>query len=827
MTDTARPEELLTRVGLFAALGRVALAKLAAFLETVEVPPGGEVFRQGEAGDSLYIVTGGALGVFVASPEGRSPLRVGALAPGDLFGEMALFTGEPRSATIRAEQASTVLQLPRDRFLVLVRQEPTISLAIVATLSERLRSANESRAEHARFVAAAIEQALRRLPADRRDAVLDACLLETIAPATLRSLFLARADTVAADLQALGVDGTADRVTMRALRESFERDLGLDELSARAETLAARLAAAGCWNDALDVLARVSTPAVFTDTLGRALRAVPALDTDDALRWIERVADDAASRDGDLALARARLHESRGDVAGALAVLRRALGVTLVGSDSTTGQRMAAEIARLSNGRAADVSAGLGATVEPPSPGWRRLPAMLCLGAAGLFAVAAGWPGTAPLWAFVWLLAAAIALMMSRVVPDFAVGLVLVTGWVLLGVASTADALAGFASKEWLFVLATYGLAAATARSGLLYRIGLLLVRRLPHGIVWQTATLLLTGLVLTPLVPSSTGRASLTSPLALAVAEAQRLPERGQAAALLGLGTWVGAGPLMFAFLNGSGTCLLAWGLLPEASRARFTWVNWFVAAAPLAVGVAVGSLVLLRAMLRPEPIPRLPLQRLGLQIAVLGPVAPREMGTIAILVLTVSGWVAAPWLGLDLATIALLGLLASVALGTFDRLALQSLDWSFLVFFGAVLTVGRLGVTVGLDRVAAAIVDRVLGAAQPGPLLFVLAVAGVSLLIRLVLDQDLTVVLVGVTLLPVAPRIGVDPWIVVIALLAMSVAWFLPAQTLSYLVAQSASEGRLFSHAQAQRFAFAYTALTLLGLALCVPYWRLLGLL
>jgi len=142
-------------------------------------------------------------------------------------------------------------------------------------------------------------------------------------------------------------------------------------------------------------------------------------------------------------------------------------------------------------------------------------------------------------------------------------------------------------------------------------------------------------------------------------------------------------------------------------------------------------------------------------------------------------------------------------------------------------VLTVGRLGVTVGLDRVAATTVDRVFGAAQPGPLVFVLAVAGVSLLVRLVLDQDLTVVLVGVTLLPVAPRIGVDPWIVVIALLATSVAWFLPAQTLSYLVAQSASEGRLFSHAQAQRFALAYTALTLLGLALSVPYWRLLGLL
>jgi di/tricarboxylate transporter len=230
---------------------------------------------------------------------------------------------------------------------------------------------------------------------------------------------------------------------------------------------------------------------------------------------------------------------------------------------------------------------------------------------------------------------------------------------------------------------------------------------------------------------------------------------------------------------------------------------------------------------MFPPEPIAQIPLQRLRRQVAVLGPVAPREKGAIVVLVLTVTGWVAAPWLRLDLAAIALLGLLAMVALGLFDRPALQSLDWSFLIFFGVVLTVGRLSVTVGLDRAAAATVEWLLGRAQPGPLLFVLAVAAISLLIRLALDQDLSVVLMGVTLLPVAPRIGVDPWVVVITVLALSVAWFLPSQTVSYLVAQSASEGRLFSHAQAQRFAFGYTALVLLGLTLSVPYWRLLGLL
>src|SRR4029453_19573897 len=104
------------------------------------------------------------------------------------------------------------------------------------------------------------------------------------------------------------------------------------------------------------------------------------------------------------------------------------------------------------------------------------LPAWLCVGGAILAAVVAAWPPAGAQWAFVWLLVGAILLMMSRVVPDFAVALVLISGWVLLRVGTTAEALAGFASKEWLFVVGTYGPAAAAARSGLLYPIGLLCV---------------------------------------------------------------------------------------------------------------------------------------------------------------------------------------------------------------------------------------------------------------------------------------------------------------------------------------------------------------
>jgi di/tricarboxylate transporter len=418
--------------------------------------------------------------------------------------------------------------------------------------------------------------------------------------------------------------------------------------------------------------------------------------------------------------------------------------------------------------------------------------------------------------------------MLSRRLPDFVVGLGLIASWILLGVARPPEALAGFASKEWLFVLAVYGLAAATARSGLLYRIGLLLVRRVPHGALHhQAATLLLAGLTLTPLIPSATGRASLVMPLASALAEALRIPDRSGAAAVLGLAAWTGAGPLMFVVLSGSGTCLLAWGLLPEASRARLDWIQWLVAAGPLGAFLGIGALLLLFALLRPAGVAAPPRERIRLQVALLGPPSAREMAMALIVALTVAGWILAPWLHLDLASVALLGLLAAAVAGCFDGAALQSLDWSMLLFFGTVLSVGRLAADLGIDVRAGALTQELLGDSRPGPLGLVLGVAVVSLVVRLALEQDLTVLLVSLALIPVASAAGVEPWTVTIALLATSVAWVLPFQTPSYMVARAASEDRLFTHPQARRFALAYTGLTLLGLALAVAYWRLLGIL
>jgi len=320
-------------------------------------------------------------------------------------------------------------------------------------------------------------------------------------------------------------------------------------------------------------------------------------------------------------------------------------------------------------------------------------------------------------------------------------------------------------------------------------------------------------------------GRAALTAPLALGVAQALRLRDREPAAAVLGLSAWIGAGPMLFTFLNASPACLLAWGLLPAASRARFDWIHWFLAAAPLTLVMSLGALAALFLVLRPRATAALSRDRLSLQLAVLGPPSRRELAMATILALTVGGWLVGRAFHVEAGTVALLGLLAAFVTGNLDRQALREVDWNYLVFYGVALSLGALTGSLGISRAVSEAIGTTLANLGVTPFLLVLLVGALGIVLHMMIGEQ-AVLLLSLTFIPVAQVMGIDPWVVVIAILCSVVNWILRATTPEYLVAHSASEGRLYSHPQAQRVALAYVAVTMVGLAVAVPYWKLIGL-
>lgn len=394
---------------LLPGLSRLELARLVAHIEPVAVARDDAVFRQGDAGHDLYLVLEGTLEAIVASDDGATALPVGRFEAGDAFGEMALFTDAPRSATVRAVDDARLVRLPRARFLELVRINPSIGLMVATRLSERLRTTNEARLLSERAAVVSVEHAIGRLPGDRRARVLDASVLDEPTPEALRALFGPEAAPGAAeDLAALGAgSGAGAGAVLRVLRERARTEAGAGKTDEGATAAARRLVEAGLWGPALGVLARHADRRALANVLGRALRAVPPLPPEQATPWLGRLEDADVLGDVDLTLGRAEWLDAHGRRQAALALLRRALGAALVTQNPGAGQRLTAEVTRLS-GADATAAARAGAQFQAheaqaaPRRSWWTAG---CLAAtAGLVALAV--TGAAPAGRFFYILLA-------------------------------------------------------------------------------------------------------------------------------------------------------------------------------------------------------------------------------------------------------------------------------------------------------------------------------------------------------------------------------------------------------------------------------------
>ncbi|MGD2147742.1 MAG: Crp/Fnr family transcriptional regulator [Anaerolineae bacterium] len=133
---------LLKNVSFFAALPEVELDSLAGCLVRRTFARGVIIFHKGSPGRTLYIIEAGKVRIFLLSQSGRE-ISVNIYGPGDVFGELALLDGLPRSAGAMVVERATVLSLHRDDFLWHLEQHPRMAKSIIETLSTRLRYTTE------------------------------------------------------------------------------------------------------------------------------------------------------------------------------------------------------------------------------------------------------------------------------------------------------------------------------------------------------------------------------------------------------------------------------------------------------------------------------------------------------------------------------------------------------------------------------------------------------------------------------------------------------------------------------------------------------------
>ena len=133
---------MLAEIPMFSLLDQDERATLAGLMKEESFEAGKIIYNVGDYGDSLYIVRRGRVQIFVEDELGEN-IVLGESRPGDVFGQISMLDGGPRTATALTEEPSEVLRLDRECLQQLVSSHPHAALDLLAVLGRGLRTTDE------------------------------------------------------------------------------------------------------------------------------------------------------------------------------------------------------------------------------------------------------------------------------------------------------------------------------------------------------------------------------------------------------------------------------------------------------------------------------------------------------------------------------------------------------------------------------------------------------------------------------------------------------------------------------------------------------------
>src|SRR5262245_47556522 len=707
MADLA---DTIRTIPLFSGLSREDIAKILGRLEEKSFKAGTTVFSQGDQGDAFYFSESVAVQVVLESSGGRKE-SIAVLGPQDWFGETALSSGEPRSATITTVKDTTVWRLSREAWNELIEKYPTWLLHFCASLSKRLARVEQQYSQGRDAFNSLAEEFYSSRSPEQQQFSRRASLLTTIDPQTADQLLRTEgAGRFVADLEnsefplirALELN----RYELHAFFRDFVREKLLEVEGRETEQrlhaqIAGQYEVLGEWKQAIHHSLEGQEWPRAAQLLIKHQEELLNGSSPFVKNAVERIPPDHFFAEPHLAHIKARALAYLGDLGGAVRIYKEVLSqkspgtlvaeavaryqsmaetlvqkreyaqaltclrsaLTLVEQETGTGAGDMAELYREKAAQASSVSITTSGTgtiwsnvVSLFSRSPKEWPVSKWVG--GVLGLA--------VWSYLWfwtpniglepgatkllgLLCLTLVYWIFWVFPDYGVALIFALGLILTRLANPEVVLGGFASTTWFMTLGVLGLGAAITSSGLFYRLSLQLVRFFPLNYYWQIVALGFMGIVVMALIPQQSARTAIISQMLVNLSESLGYKNPSRASTGLFVASFLGLGQLGFLFLTGSTTSLIAWGLLPADVREQFTWGYWFLAALPLTLVVVIIVLISTMFLYRPESKAQVSYKMVQTQLDVLGSLSRNEWITLGVLCFTVVGWLTVSYHGID----------------------------------------------------------------------------------------------------------------------------------------------------------------------------------
>lgn len=431
-----------------------------------------------------------------------------------------------------------------------------------------------------------------------------------------------------------------------------------------------------------------------------------------------------------------------------------------------------------------------------------------------------------------WVLALmvwAIINWITKAMEDYIVILLMCCVWVVLGIVPFQIAFGSFSSTTIWLLIAAMGIGCAVTKSGLLQRAALMAMRLCPADFRGQSSALLLSGICVGPLIPSTTAKVTIMGSVATGIGEMLGYGKQSKGMAGLWCAMYTGYTLLAPVCLNASFHGYIIYHLMPADVQKKMTFGYWMLGMLPWGILCGLMGLFLIMVLYRPSGDKACDRQKVETMYLNLGPMVKDEKVTLAILLGCVCLWIMEQKLGIPAAVTAILGLCFLSVSGILTRQDFENrIPWGLIVFMGGAINLASVITEVKIDQW----IGRVLGPVftlLAGRIYLFLPVVAIAVLVTrfLIVDMATCYSLFILVLLPVCREYGISPWLVGMASYVVVMPWFAKYQNTNFLAAfQSAGGENVVRHRDLIPYCIGFHVAAIVCLCLCIPYWRWLGL-
>lgn len=433
---------------------------------------------------------------------------------------------------------------------------------------------------------------------------------------------------------------------------------------------------------------------------------------------------------------------------------------------------------------------------------------------------------------FLAIITSAVTMWVFTLVPAFIPPLFSILATILFDIAPPEVAVAGFASSGFFMLMSIFAIGALMVMSGLTYRISLQILKIIPASPFWYNVSLLLYGMILTPVIPSQLGRTTIVLPFLSTLIGTAGGKRNDPAVAQLIVSAMAGVSLLASVFLTGKPANLIIFGLFDMQTQFAFAWLQWLIAASFTGIVLIALYFLIVTIFFKSKEHFGIHKHIIQSQVQTLGPMTGLEISALIAIGLVITGILTATYHKVDIAWMSMAIMVVLLLMGSLKRDDIGGrVDWTVIIFIASIVTWVPVMKLTGLDKLVFSYFSWIGVYMKTQLPLFILGLSLFIVLLRLALPEIVAEILLVTLLLPLANQAGVSPWLIGFIVLTMCETYIFPYQAPYHLQLKNhlanLGQDALYEERTVIRYNVLLTIARIAAIYASLPFWKYLDIL